>query len=158
MAPNFEDTQRGKECSPGVTPLRIEEPHVHARVRYNLWFLATIIKPDHVCRVLYFGHACGGFSRLVRGWCLSPRRALSSLVPHCHHNGRIIWTEPVKYQPEACLLACLNHTVPSQIIEMSLTRHSNESLSLLKPLCHPLATQRPSKDKALCVTPSHYET
>ena len=28
MAPNFKETQRGKECSPGVSPLRGEGPHV----------------------------------------------------------------------------------------------------------------------------------
>jgi hypothetical protein len=45
-------------------------------------------------------------------WALE--RRLSYLVlPGEHRDGRIIWTEPVKYWRKACVLACLNHTVPS---------------------------------------------
>jgi hypothetical protein len=56
MAPNFKDTQRGKECSIGVTPVRREGPHVQCLViRISLvtiyFFLATILRPDHVCGI-----------------------------------------------------------------------------------------------------------
>jgi len=45
---------------------------------------------------------------------------VSRLLPRHHCDGRIIWTEPVKYWRKACLLACLNHIVPLQIMAMSL--------------------------------------
>ena len=49
-----------------------------------IFYLATILKPDHVCGV--HGHACGvraGFSDILSagGWCLGAERRLSSPSP-----------------------------------------------------------------------------
>jgi hypothetical protein len=91
MAPNFKDTQRGKECSPGVTPVRRDgPPPVHmfqclvmyiSLDKFTMFtpglaiFLAMILRPSHVCA--YNGHACG----VRAGFSNSPSAGGSTLVP-----------------------------------------------------------------------------
>lgn len=53
---------------------------------------------------------------------LVPRRrsAVPRLLPRHGGYDRIICTELVKYWRKACILACLNHIAPLQIMAMSL--------------------------------------
>ena len=81
--------------------------------------------------VAHNSHACGvwaGFSNILwaGGSTVVPKRcwAISRLLRHYHCNSRIIWTEPVKYWPKVCLLACLDHTMLLQIIALSHTLYS----------------------------------
>jgi hypothetical protein len=48
------------------------------------------------------------------------RSAVSSSPVSFHVTIATIWTEPVRCWRKGCLLACLNHIVPLQIIVMSL--------------------------------------
>ena len=58
-----------------------------------IFHLTTILRPDHVSGVqqsrvwrrVGFSNILSGGARLVPG----PRRALSSLLPHRHHNGNM---------------------------------------------------------------------
>lgn len=57
------------------------------------------------------------------GGALDRRHSSPSEAYHLH-DGETIWTEPVASSHEACLLACLHHTVLLQIIATSPVQRS----------------------------------
>ena len=86
------------------------------------------------CR-FYFCYMFSGCVPVV-AWKLSLTRLATSPSPNQHN--KLTWTEPARHWHKSYLLACRDHSVPEQIVVMSLalpfsTAHADDRRSKRKP-------------------------